>query len=91
MTDFTITEDFPKNEIEFDQRFSNRALCARLHPHRLRHCRAFVFFRLWRKNPSHPLCGWSVTQTIQKLALKVQQKGKKNIFLPASRGDHLKT
>ena len=23
MTDFTITEDFPKNEIEFDQRFSN--------------------------------------------------------------------
>ena len=23
MTDFTITEDFPKNEIEFDQRFSD--------------------------------------------------------------------
>jgi tRNA 2-thiocytidine biosynthesis protein TtcA len=33
----------------------------RLHPHRLRHCRAFAFFRRWRKNPSHPLCGWSVT------------------------------
>jgi hypothetical protein len=26
MTDFTITEDFPKNEIEFDQRFSNPKL-----------------------------------------------------------------
>ena len=24
MTDFTITEDFPKSEIEFDQRFHNR-------------------------------------------------------------------
>jgi hypothetical protein len=23
MTDFAITEDFPKNEIEFDARFSN--------------------------------------------------------------------
>jgi hypothetical protein len=23
MTNFTITEDFPKNEIEFDERFSN--------------------------------------------------------------------
>jgi hypothetical protein len=34
----------------------------RLHPHRLRHCRAFVFFRLWRKNPSHPLCERSVTR-----------------------------
>ena len=27
MADFTITEDFPKSEIEFDQRFSD--------PHRL--------------------------------------------------------
>ena len=27
MTDFTITEDFPKNEIEFDQRFSNPKAC----------------------------------------------------------------
>ena len=25
MTDFTITEDFPKDEIEFDQRFSNES------------------------------------------------------------------
>lgn len=44
--------------------FSNPAMakcCTRLHPHRLRQCRAFVFFRLWRKNPSHQLCRWSVT------------------------------
>lgn len=27
MTDFTITEDFPKNEIEFDQRFSTPRAC----------------------------------------------------------------
>ena len=27
MTDFTITEDFPKSEIEFDQRFSNSNAC----------------------------------------------------------------
>ena len=27
MTDFTITEDFPKSEIEFDQRFSNPEAC----------------------------------------------------------------
>ena len=27
MTDFTITEDFPKNEIEFDKRFSDPKAC----------------------------------------------------------------
>ena len=27
MTDFTITEDFPKSEIEFDQRFSDPKAC----------------------------------------------------------------
>ena len=27
MTDFTITEDFPKSEIEFDDRFSNPKAC----------------------------------------------------------------
>jgi len=27
MTDFTITEDFPKNEIEFDKRFSDVRAC----------------------------------------------------------------
>ena len=27
MTDFTITEEFPKNEIEFDKRFSNPKAC----------------------------------------------------------------
>ena len=27
MTDFTITEDFPKNEIEFDKRFSKPEAC----------------------------------------------------------------
>ena len=27
MTTFTINEDFPKNEIEFDARFSNAAAC----------------------------------------------------------------
>ena len=27
MTDFTIAEDFPKNEIEFDQRFSKPKAC----------------------------------------------------------------
>lgn len=27
MKDFTITEDFPKNEIEFDKRFSDPAAC----------------------------------------------------------------
>ena len=27
MTDFTITEDFPKNEIEFDKRFSEPKAC----------------------------------------------------------------
>ena len=25
---------------------------------------SLCFFRLWRKNPSHPLCGWSVTQPV---------------------------
>ena len=25
--------------------------------------RAPVFYRLWRQNPSHPLCGWSLTQS----------------------------
>ncbi len=44
--------------------FSNRVQSTRLHPHRLRHCRAFVFSRRWRKNPSHPLRGWSVTRNI---------------------------
>jgi len=44
--------------------FLSRILFTRLHPHRLRHCRAFVFSRLWRKNPSHPLCGWPVTRNI---------------------------
>jgi hypothetical protein len=29
--------------------FLNRVLCTRLHPHRLRHWRAFVFFRHKRK------------------------------------------
>lgn len=28
MTDFTITEDFPKNEIEFDERFLNLVISA---------------------------------------------------------------
>jgi hypothetical protein len=28
--------------------------------------RAPVFSRLWRKNPSHPLCGWSLTQIPEK-------------------------
>ena len=27
MADFTISEDFPKNEIEFDKRFSNPQSC----------------------------------------------------------------
>ena len=27
MTDFTITEDFPRSEIEFDARFSNPEAC----------------------------------------------------------------
>jgi hypothetical protein len=27
MTDFTITEDFPKSEIEFEVRFSNASAC----------------------------------------------------------------
>jgi hypothetical protein len=27
MTDFTITEDFPKSEIEFDKRFSTPKAC----------------------------------------------------------------
>jgi hypothetical protein len=27
MTDFTITEDFPKSEIEFDQRFLDPKAC----------------------------------------------------------------
>ena len=50
--------DAPSADI--DSVFSNRVLCTRLHPHRLRHCRAFVFFGLWGKNTSHPLRGWSV-------------------------------
>ncbi|MEE9495776.1 MAG: rhodanese-like domain-containing protein [Desulfobacterales bacterium] len=33
-------------------------------PHRLRHCRAFVFPRRRRKDASHPLCGWSVIQPV---------------------------
>jgi len=27
MTDFIITEDFPKNQAEFDERFSNEEVC----------------------------------------------------------------
>ena len=27
MTDFILTEDFPKNEAEFDERFSNEQTC----------------------------------------------------------------
>jgi hypothetical protein len=45
----------------------------RLHPHRLRHGCAFVFFRRWRKNPSRPLCGWLVTSFIN------ERKGKLTI------------
>jgi len=37
------------------------------------------------------LFGRPLIQTIQKLGLKVQQKGKKNILVQTSRGDHLKT
>lgn len=37
------------------------------------------------------LFGRPLIQTIQKLGLKVQQKGKKTILTQASRGDHLKT
>ena len=37
------------------------------------------------------LFGRPLTETIQKLGLKVQQKGRKNIFLQASRGDHPKS
>jgi hypothetical protein len=47
----------------------------RLHPHRLRHCRAFVFSRRWRKNPSHPLCVWSVTRNI------IMESGVKSVFI----------
>jgi hypothetical protein len=50
--------------------FLNRVLGTRSHAstvtpchlHRLSHSCDFVFSRLWRKNPSHPLCGWSVTR-----------------------------
>jgi hypothetical protein len=28
--------------------------------------RASVFYRLWRENPRHPLCGWSLTQKLPK-------------------------
>ncbi len=34
--------------------FLNRVLCTRLHPHRLRHCRAFVFFRHRQKKNMPP-------------------------------------
>ena len=27
MTEFTITEDFPKNQVEFEKRFSNPRAC----------------------------------------------------------------
>jgi len=37
------------------------------------------------------LFGRPLIQTIQKLGLKVQQKGKKNILIQASRGEYLKT
>jgi hypothetical protein len=46
----------------FDWVFSNRVLFTRLKPYRLRHCRAFVFCRRQRKNPSHPLCESAATQ-----------------------------
>jgi len=28
--------------------------------------RAPIFYRLWRQNPSHPLCGWLLTQAFEK-------------------------
>jgi Fe-S-cluster containining protein len=37
------------------------------------------------------LLGRPLTQTIQKLGLKVLQKGKNNILVQAARGDHLET
>jgi hypothetical protein len=46
MTDFTITEDFPKNEIEFDQRFST-----------LRACYDYLFKQKWPKGFICKKCG----------------------------------
>ena len=34
MTNFTISEDFPINEIAFDKRFSNPKTCYHLQKHR---------------------------------------------------------
>jgi hypothetical protein len=41
----------------------------------------FVFSRLWRKNPSHPLCGWSVPPAVKTISSNVFNL-KKAIFMP---------
>lgn len=46
MTDFTITEDFPKNEIEFDQRFTKPEACY-----------AYLFKHKWPKGFICKRCG----------------------------------
>jgi hypothetical protein len=49
MTDFTITEDFPKSEIEFDQRFSKPDAC---------------FDYLFNKNGPMALCAKNAATTV---------------------------
>jgi len=41
----------------------------------------FVFSRLWRKNPGHPLCGWSVPSAVRAISSNVL-KLKTAIFMP---------
>jgi len=48
MTKFTITEDFPKNEIEFDARFSNPEACYN-----------YLFQQKWPEGFSCEKCGHS--------------------------------
>ena len=47
MKEFTITEDFPKSEIEFDMRFSNPNFCYD-YPYNVTYDVLYLIFYTWR-------------------------------------------
>jgi hypothetical protein len=58
----------------FDWVFSNRVLCTRIHGYTvllapIKALPCLCIFRRWRKNPSHSLCGWSVTPALYGLRI----------------------
>ena len=53
MTKFTITEDFPKNEIEFDHRFSDPKACDQ-----------YLFDQKWPDGFTCKKCGHTINPAI---------------------------